>query len=328
MNRNREAVIGAFLAASGWAEARREPLAGDASFRRYDRLSFRDRRAVLMNAPPDREDVRSFLRVARLLCADGFSAPVILAADVKNGLVLLEDFGDRTFTRLLDGGAQPADLYALAIDVLIRLHARAAPADMPLYTDDLLLEEAGHFTGWYLPAATGKPVPDAAVDEYLQIWRALLPEARRVPEALVLRDFHVDNLMSLEGRKGVAACGLLDFQDAVAGPVSYDFVSLVEDARRDVAPEVKAAARERYLSAFPDLDAAAFDLSCAVLGAQRHCKVLGIFTRLRDRDGKAGYLVHVPRLWRLLEAALVHPVFDPLRDWLDRNAPTEHRITP
>ena len=328
MDKSREAAICAFLEMSGWAEARREPLAGDASFRRYDRLSLRDRRAVPMNAPPDREDVRPFLHIARLLCADGFSAPAILAADAKNGLVLLEDFGDRTFTRLLDGGADPAGLYALAVDVLIRLHARAAPASVPRYTDDLLLEEAGHFTGWYLPAATGRPVPDAAAGEYMEIWRALLPEARRVPEALVLRDYHVDNLMSLEGRNGAAACGLLDFQDAVAGPVSYDFVSLVEDARRDVAPEVKAAARERYLSAFPDLDAAAFDLSCAVLGAQRHCKVLGIFTRLRERDGKAGYLVHVPRLWRLLEAALVHPVLDPLRDWLARHAPPERRITP
>ena len=328
MDRRREDEIDAFLAASGWAEARREPLAADASFRRYDRLSLRNRRAVLMDAPPDREDVRPFLRIARLLRAGGFSAPAILAADAKNGFALLEDFGDRTFTRLLDGGADPANLYALAVDVLIRLHGRAAPADVPRYTDDLLLEEAGHFTGWYLPAATGRPVPDAAVDEYLQIWRALLPDARRVPEALVLRDFHVDNLMSLEGRNGAAACGLLDFQDAVAGPVSYDFVSLVEDARRDVAQEVKAAMRERYLSAFPGLDAAAFDLSCAVLGAQRHCKVLGIFARLRDRDGKAGYFVHVPRLRRLLEAALVHPALDSLRDWLARHAPADRRMTP
>ena len=187
MDRRREDEIGAFLAASGWAAARREPLAADASFRRYDRLSLRDRRAVLMDAPPDREDVRPFLRIARLLRAGGFSAPAILAADAKNGFALLEDFGDRTFTRLLDGGADPADLYALAVDVLIRLHGRTAPADVPRYTDDLLLEEAGHFTGWYLPAATGQPVPDAAADEYLQIWRALLPDARRVPEALALR---------------------------------------------------------------------------------------------------------------------------------------------
>jgi N-acetylmuramate 1-kinase len=121
---------------------------------------------------------------------------------------------------------------------------------------------------------------------------------------------------------------LLDFQDAVEGPVSYDFISLVEDARRDVDDGVRVAMRDRYLAAFPGLDVEAFDLSCVILGAQRHCKVLGIFTRLRDRDGKDDYLHHLPRLWRLLERAAAHPSLAPLKTWLDSQIPAEMRIVP
>jgi aminoglycoside/choline kinase family phosphotransferase len=141
-------------------------------------------------------------------------------------------------------------------------------------------------------------VPDSVRDSYLDAWRAVLPRARRAPECLVLRDYHVDNLMLLEGREGVAACGVLDFQDAVVGPVAYDVVSLLEDARRDIAPALAAEMLERYLGAFPDLDREAFMESYAVLGAQRAAKIVGIFTRLSRRDGKDQYLRHVPRVWR------------------------------
>ena len=163
---------------------------------------------------------------------------------------------------------------------------------------------------------------------YREIWRSLLPRARGVPETLVLRDFHVDNLIRVGVRDGIAACGLLDFQDAVKGPVTYDLISLLEDARRDVSDSVTKAIRTRYPRAFPDLDETLFDRSCAILGAQRHCKVLGIFTRLRDRDGKVSYLEHVPRVWRLLERAVMHPALGELKAWLDEYVPTDHRVVP
>ena len=146
-----------------------------------------------------------------------------------------------------------------------------------------------------------------------------------MPETLVLRDFHVDNLMRLPGRAGIAACGLLDFQDAVAGPLTYDLMSLLEDARRDLDPALVSAMRRRYLDAFPDLDREAFDLSWTVLAAQRHAKVIGIFTRLEQRDGKPVYLRHIPRVWRLLDAALAHPRLGRLKAWLDRHLPAELR---
>ncbi len=171
-------------------------------------------------------------------------------------------------------------------------------------------------------------LPEAAVSVYFDLWRRLLPIARAVPETLVLRDYHVDNLIRIEGRDGIAACGLLDFQDAVAGPVSYDFVSLVEDARRDVPAPLADELRRRYLDALTHIDQGAFDRSRAILGAQRHCKVIGIFTRLCVRDGKPGYLGHIPRVWRQLESALADPSLAGLAAWLDAHVPPDKRIIP
>jgi aminoglycoside/choline kinase family phosphotransferase len=190
------------------------------------------------------------------------------------------------------------------------------------------VEEASLLTGWYMPQIFGKPVAAATAQEYRDLWRMALRGIREVPETLVLRDYHVDNLMRLDGRAGIAACGILDFQDAVRGPATYDLVSLVEDARRDIAPSLAAAVRARYLAAFPDLDRAAFDRSMAVLGAQRHAKVIGIFTRLCVRDGKPDYLPHIPRVWRLLEGACAHPALSAIRAWLDAHIPPADRIVP
>ena len=323
--------IAAFLAASGWAGVAHRPLAGDASFRHYHRLADGGRRAVLMDAPPPKEDVRPFIAVARLLRGLGFSAPQILAEDVADGLLLLEDFGDSTYTRLLAAGAEEEPLYALAVDLLIALHQGFAPASaafMPPYDDQRLLTEAALLVDWYLPAITGHPTDAALREEYLGLWRGLLPVARGVPDTLVLRDYHVDNLMLLDGRAGIAACGLLDFQDAVIGPRSYDLVSLLEDARRDVPGDLVAAMLRRYLAAFPALDREAFAASYAVLGAQRNCKIVGIFTRLCVRDGKPVYLAHIPRVWRLIEHDLRHPALAPVARWLDRHIPPSLRRIP
>ncbi len=134
--------------------------------------------------------------------------------------------------------------------------------------------------------------------------------------------------MVLEGRSGIARCGLLDFQDAVLGPAAYDLASLLEDARRDIGPSLKAAMLERYFAAFPDLDRDTFTAAFAVLAAQRHAKVIGIFTRLYLRDGKPGYLEHIPRVWRLLEGALSHPALAPVADWFDAHIPAAKRIAP
>jgi aminoglycoside/choline kinase family phosphotransferase len=329
---DRAALTARFLAAAGWPGATPRPLAADASFRRYFRLNRDGESAVLMDAPPPHEDVAAFHRVQRLLRDLGFSAPRAYRVDEAAGLMLLEDLGDRTFTRALAAGAPEAELYRLAVDLLIRLHRTFAPrpgggAELPPYDDGRLLDEAALLTDWYLPALGRAPSP-AQREDYLAAWRAVLPVARRVPDTLVLRDYHVDNLMVLDGRDGVAACGLLDFQDAVLGPLSYDLVSLLEDVRRDVPAELVAEMRARYLAGMPELDRAAFDASYATLGAQRNAKIIGIFTRLCRRDGKPGYLRHIPRTWRLLETDLAHPVLGPVRSWFEREVPEAARRRP
>ncbi|MQX37537.1 aminoglycoside phosphotransferase family protein [Roseospira navarrensis] len=333
MQNDRNTARTAFLTLAGWGDAARTLLAGDASFRTYDRLAGPRGRAVLMDAPPPQEDVRPFVRVARHLTALGYSAPSILAEDPAHGFLLLEDLGDTTFTRCLAEGADEPGLYTLAVDLLTHLHGQPTdtvlPPDLvPPYDDTRLLAEARLLTDWYMPAVLGGAPDAAALDDYEARWRAVFPVARAVPDTLVLRDFHVDNLLVLDDRTGVARCGLLDFQDAVAGPVTYDLVSLLEDARRDIDPDLVAAMRARYHGARPDLDLAAFDASWAVLAAQRHAKVIGVFTRLARRDGKPHYLPHIARVWRLLDAALAHPALAEVRAWIDDHIPPERRLIP
>jgi aminoglycoside/choline kinase family phosphotransferase len=334
----RKAALRGFLSKAGWDGAAPVMLAGDASFRRYYRLTEAGRRAVLpsqailMDAPPPMEDVGPYIAVAELLRDLGLSAPEIYAEDRERGFLLIEDFGDESYTRLLARGADERALYALAVDTLASLHRavaeRGRPA-LPSYDEARLLDEAALLADWYAPGMLGRELPEAARDEYLGCWRRILPLAALPAPTLVLRDYHVDNLMLLPERAGVRACGLLDFQDAVCGPASYDLVSLLEDARRDVPDDLRAAMTGRYLALFPELDHAVFARSAAILAAQRNCKIIGIFTRLWRRDGKPAYLAHIPRVWRLLEGDLARePALRPIADWLDRHLPRDLRRAP
>ncbi len=327
----RELRIATFLAEAGWGEADRGRLAGDASFRHYDRLVMNGKRAVLMDAPPPQENVRSYIRVAGLLQQLGYSAPRIFAADAEAGLLLLEDFGDDTYTRLLARGADETQLYTLAIDLLIDLHRRfdaAQPGELSAFDDARALREVSLLLDWYWPATQDEELTQAQRDGFVAAWRAVLPQRHAAPDTLVLFDFHVDNLMLLPDRQGIAACGLLDFQDAVIAPRPFDLVSLLEDVRRDVPGDLVAQLRARYLAAFPDFAPAGFDTAYAIIGAQRNTRILGTFTRLLVRDGKPGYLPHLQRTWRLLEGDLAHPALAPAREWLDENLPSPLRRVP
>lgn len=326
----REAIIRDFLAGTPWHAARRAPSPTDASFRRYERLSGGPKPALLMDAPPPQEDVRPYIKVAEHLLSLGFSAPEIYARDEENGLLIIEDFGDATYTRELAQGADETELYRLATDILIALHKaeRATAVNLAPYDAAKLLEEATLLTDWYMPAVLGQETPAAVREEFVSIWGSLFPLADAVPASLVHKDYHVDNLMWLEGRDGLRRVGLLDFQDAVIGPVTYDLVSLLEDARRDVDPALREAMTARYLDAFPGIDPASFASAAALLSAQRNCKIIGIFTRLLKRDGKPVYLQHIPRVWRLLEMDAAHPALAPLRAWLDAVIPPHRRVVP
>ena len=312
----------AFLAAHGWGGAEILPLAGDASFRRYFRVRRGGASAVLMDAPPEHEDIGPFLTVAGHLLDRGLSPPRPLAIDRGRGLLLLEDFGDDRVGPLLEREPErERAIYEAAVDILARLAAMPAPADLPLYDDEAMAREVLLFTAWYAPAL------GIAVDQdaYLAAWRTAWAEILGIVEkdpVLVLRDYHADNLMVLPDRRDL---GLLDFQDALAGHPAYDLVALLQDARRDVAPALEEAMIERYAAAAAVADRDLFRAHYEVLGAQRNSKILGIFTRLWRRDGKPHYLALQPRVWTYLERNLAHPALAPVRAWFDACVPAAKR---
>ncbi|VVO26460.1 aminoglycoside phosphotransferase family protein [Pseudomonas fluorescens] len=317
----RAAAREAFLARAGYAGIALEALPADASSRCYFRLA--DGATLLMDSPPASEPLGPYLQVARYLQRLGLSAPNILAADEEAGLALIEDFGEGTYTRLLAAGHGEKALYRLAVDTLVELHRAPAPSaeELPPYDAARLADEYALFIDWYAPLLIGNEAAKALREPYLQLFANACTEVAGRREALVLRDFHVDNLMLLEGRSGVAACGLLDFQDALFGASAYDLMSLLEDARRDVPESLRIALLAHYLMQRPLLDAQRFISDYRILAAQRHAKVLGIFVRLAWRDGKRGYLAYLPRTLGLFARALDTQALHPLREFLEQNLP-------
>ena len=315
---NPPVAAAAFLADAGWGDAALEPLAGDASFRRYFRCNAPGRQAVLMDAPPPHEDPAPFLRMAGWLHARGYRAPAILAQDLAHGLVLLEDFGDARLREAVEA-APDAELrwYGAAVDLLVRL-AREPAADVPPYDAAVYRREVGLLVDWYCPAV-GLRV-DA--DGYHAAWEAALGAMPAAPPVTVLRDYHAENLMLLDGGE----LGLLDFQDALVGHPAYDLVSLLQDARRDVPETLEAAMLQRYHDAARP--GTGFDAGYRLLGAQRNAKIVGLFTRLWQRDGKARYPAMCPRVWRYLERDLAHPALAPVAAWMDANIPADKRGDP
>ena len=314
-----------FLASAGWAGARIEPLAGDASFRRYFRVKGERGTAVLMDAPPPHEDPRPFVNVAEWLASVGLSAPEILARDLDRGLLLLGDFGDWRLREMLDDHpSREAELYELATDVLIHLHRHAPMPGLRSHGLEQWLEEVMLFPEWYCSAVS----VDVDVDAYRAAWTEVLEPvaADGLGPVTVLRDYHAENIMLVGSRTGVAQFGLLDFQDAVRGHPAYDLASVLEDARRDVPPGVERAMIDRYVAAARNGEA--FERAYWALAAQRNTRILGVFTRLWKRDNKPHYRRFQPRMWGLLERDLQQPHLRPVRDWFEANVGDMHRVQP
>ena len=307
---DRAAHAAAFLADAGWGGAARAHLAGDASNRRYERLRRGPDRAVLMDAPPARgEDVRPFTRIAQHLRGLALSAPAIIAEDAANGFLLIEDLGDDLFARLLAADpTREAELYVTATELLADLHAAPLPEGIAPYDAPLMGDLAALALDWYAQAEATPRARTEFADLVTGMCDALAPGA----EALVLRDYHAENLLWLPERAGLARVGLLDFQDAMAGHRAYDLVSLLQDARRDVSQATEQAMRAHYV-AVTRRNAARFSAAYAALGAQRALRILGVFARLCLRDGKPRYLDYLPRVWEHLQRNLAHPELAPLR---------------
>ena len=313
------AGLDSFLDTAGWAGAQVETLPGDASFRRYFRIRRGEQTAMLMDAPPPNEDPGPFLRAARWLDANGMRAPQILAEDAARGLVLLEDFGQARMRDYLD--QWPDDevaIYEGAVDALAQLH-KLPPGPFLGYGMSEYLREARLFVEWYCAGARLHVDGPGFVAAWESVLGELLPRQR--PGVTVLRDYHAENIMLLGA---LERQGLLDFQDALVGHRAYDLVSLLQDARRDVAPELEARMFDRYVRA-AGVDPETFLADYARLGAQRNTKIIGIFVRLWKRDGKPRYLDMIPRVWALLERDLAHPALGPVALWFEANIPAHLR---
>ncbi|MDB5433388.1 MAG: aminoglycoside phosphotransferase [Caulobacter sp.] len=367
MNSDRETLKARFLAAHGLGEARREPLAGDASTRAYERLypapgspfapslifmdqppsveaapcppqaTLEERRALGFNAAyrlaAGRVD--AFVACAGWLRAQGLSAPRLIAADPADGLAVLEDLGPDVYAPIIaEGRADEAALYDAAVDVLLVVHAAAAPAVLdydgsvwPLLDyDGLALESASDiFTDWYGTLYPAAALDGSAIAEWNRLWTPIRARAEAGAAVFCLRDYHAENLIWLPDRAGPARVGLLDFQDAVRAHPAWDFSMLLHDARRDVSAGLAARCLDRYLAARPEIDRAQFLADFNALGALNIVRILGIFARLIVRDAKPRYAVFMPRLWRYLDACLASPGMEGLAAWFEAHVPKEAR---
>jgi tRNA threonylcarbamoyl adenosine modification protein YjeE len=340
-----------FLADAGYASARRQRMAGDASTRSYARLVGADGVVILMNSPrrPDgpaiydgksysaavhlAEDVKPFVAIAGGLRERGFSAPSIHHADLDAGFLITEDFGSAGVVEG-DPPAPIAERYQTATDMLAALHREPLPEILPLapqityaipvFDTDALLVEIGLMLEWYLPDRGVVP-DDSRRAEFITMWRELLSKPAAAAKTWVLRDFHSPNLIWLEARSDIARVGIIDFQDAVLGPAAYDLVSLLQDARIDVPEPLELALLTRYIkarrAADEAFDPAGFAELYAIMSAQRNTRLLGTFARLNRRDGKPQYLRHQPRIWAYLNRSLAHPALAAFREWYAANVP-------
>ena len=359
---DREALRLEFLNAAGLADAAREPLPGDASTRRYERLTTADGRTLmLMDQPPAAESlpcdpawspeqrqaqgwnavarlsagrIEAFAAVAAHLKSLGLSAPEVIALDAPNGLAVLEDFGDALFARVIEDGADETPLYLAAVEALAVLHEAETPerlsgaaGDWPLlvYDETALQGGADLFVEWMPKLDPALSFDEAAIADWRAAWAPVVERGAAGATVMAHRDYHAENLIRLPGRSGAAMVGMIDFQDAVRAHPSWDLHSLLQDARRDVSPALEALALDHYFSLRPHVDRVDFMRDYAGLAALNEARVLGIFARLIVRDGKPRYAGFMPRMWAHLNANLKQPGLETVAAWFDAHVPEARR---
>ena len=299
-----------------------ESILGDAGQRSYYRISFQGKTYVVMDCPPTYCSVQAFVDVAAYLQKNEFSAPQIIHKDVEQGFLILEDFGSLSVKSYLLGGAgQEASehqiIYHLIIDLLVLLQSKEVPSDLVIYDNELLLSELKLFVDWYIPHAYGREIHMHELEEFMEIWQNILESQAPMPSSIVLRDYHVENMMYLEERKSIKKLGLLDFQDSLTGSPIYDLVSVLEDARIQVQ-RTDALRYIEYFSQKKEIDIEPVLLNYHILGAQRNSRILGVFARKAIRDHDDSYLQYIPRVLKYLEYDLSYIALSPLKDWLDK----------
>ena len=344
---SRSLTIRAFLDGRGYQGAARRHLTGDASVRAYEHIHSGENRFVLMDSPRHTpgpilahgkyyqqiahiaEDVKPFIAVGRYLVSRDLRAPAIYEADIDAGILLIEDLGSEG---VLDANGVPiAERYRESAACLARMHGQAVTRDLPVaegmvhtvpdFDRDAMQIEVSLLTDWYLPFKRGTPASDEERRAYIAIWDDLIASLAAAEQNLLLRDFHSPNIIWRPEASGTDRVGIIDFQDAMIGPSAYDVASLVQDARVDMPEGVADDVLGHYL-ALREKDAGfdrkRFLRDFHVMAAQRNCKLVGIWVRLMQRDGKPAYMRHMPRTFRNLTRALSHPDLAPLRDWCEK----------
>lgn len=297
---NREQARQFFLTKNGWHEWDITSLAGDASPRKYFRLSSGPNTAVLMDAPINScGSLTPFIRIAEYLVVNGFSAPKIMTKDLSGGFLILEDLGDDLFSSILRSNPEmEVEIYLVALDILITLREKDLPPNIPAYTPKIQGDLASLSLTWYAQNILEDEVPRKDVTYLASLVSDAIADLNE-KQVFVHRDYHAENLLWLPERSGQKRVGIIDFQDGSSGQASYDLVSLVEDARRDISDQLKSALLRKYANLTGDpLDVV--EKRVAISGIQRNLRIIGIFARLAIRDSKSWYVDYIPRVWNYL----------------------------
>lgn len=293
-----------------------EALPVDCSFRTYNRIFSNDQTYILMHSPPDKENINRFISVTNYLREIGLSAPEIYLVDSSFGLALIEDFGNYLFKDLLIKQPETGDeLYKCAIDLLLYLQTKKLDQSLEFYDDQKLFNEVNLFVEWYYPILFGEEISVNLKNKFTRIWQDLFSKITYKNHCVVLRDYHVENLLLLPNRKSIKKAGVIDYQDAVIGSYAYDLMSLLEDARIEVPKPFREKMINYYLRENTVLNHKNFMADYIILGAQRNCKILGIFARKAMRDNNKKYLQYLPRVWSYINDNMDSPLLSNLREW-------------
>ncbi len=280
----------------------------DASKRHYYRIITLDKSYILMDSSLEPESLNPFLNIANLLTKNGIKAPLIYTSNLEQGLLLLEDLGDASFTKFIENSpSSEAELYRFAIEVLIKVSNLEVDISLPIQDEGLLNTGLSVFTEFYIHNKLEHKPALHASKEILNAFNDLFKHLKTLKLILTLRDYHADNLMWLKQNKNIGKVGVLDFQDAVLGLPAYDLVSLLEDARRDVSSLVINACKEQYFSSFKGMDISDLELAYTILGAQRNLRIIGVFHRLNSKYNKPKHLKYLPRVWNYVKNNFEHP---------------------
>ena len=316
-----------FLKKSNISPIEISPLKVDASSRKYFRIKLKKGKTlVLMDDELKRNKLPEFFELSSFLIKRKIRVPEVLASDFKNGFLLIEDLGNNTFTKLLNQGKDEALLYRLATDALMNVaNITERPNCCKNLTKKRLIDDICFFVDWYIPMAKGSPLTSRERQEFIDFITPLSDLAFKVPNRMVLWDYHVDNIML---KRKAKACHIIDFQDAMWGPLTYDIMSLLEDARREVRADIQQKMKKMFFDSLKNVDEESFNDSYAFLSMFRHMRVLGRFTILAYINGKPQYLKFVPHLWNMLSKTLQYPKFKKIKNWLDKALPKKARIIP